>query len=184
MLSRRVHWALKESLKSGLESEVAGQRERMETLEGRLAALKDRLASAMEGIGEAVRRDLDVLRSEYDSGLGALEKLLERIAAGETVKEALPVGGERAPMPSWRLHPGVVTPEAEPGEEDVYGDAAPLVAEWRNAVEAVRVGREGVAGLDARARLLQLELEMLGTHKVTLPPRTHSWDGFDRRQQV
>lgn len=187
-LSRRAQWALEESLKSGLESETARQGERMDALEGRLSGLEDKLDSALEGIEKAGQRDVDVLRSDCDGWLRALEKRLARIEAGvgpvKTVMAPESKAEERAPSPPWRLHPDVVTPEAEPGDEDVYGEAAPLVAKWRNAVASVRAGGEGVAGLDARVRLLEMEIELIERFQLTLPPSTYPWHDSERRDTV
>lgn len=188
MLSRRVEWALEASLKDELESETARHGERMDALEGRLSGLEDKLDSALEGIEKAGQREVDALRSDCDGWLRALEKRLARIEArvgpGKTVMDPAPKAEERAPSPPWRLHPDVVTPEAEPGDEDVYGEAAPLVAKWRNAVASVREGEEGVAGLDARARLLEMEIELIQRYRFTLPPSTYPWHDSERRDMV
>ena len=188
ILSRRVQWALEESLKSELESETARHGERMDTLEGRLSGLEDKLDSALEGIEKSGQRDVDVLRSDCDGWLRALEKRLARIEAGvgpgKTVMDPASKAEERAPSPPWRLHPDVVTPEAEPGEEEVYGEAASLVGAWRRAVEDVQTGKERVAGFDARVRLLEVEIELIERFQLTLPPSTYPWHSSERRDMV
>ena len=52
--------------------------------------------------------------------------------------------------PSWW------TQEAEPDEDAVYGDAAPVVVEWRRT--------------KANARVLELEIAIIEQHELTLPP--------------
>ena len=187
-LSERVQRALEENLKSGLELETARQRECMDNLERKLTGLEDKQKSALEGIEEAMQRELDVLRRECARGLRALEKRLDRLenggGPGKTVKEAPTVDESRTLKPPWRLYPDLVTPEAEPGEEDVYGDAALLVVDWRRAMEAVQAGRDGVAGLDARARLLEVEIELIEKYQFTLPPSTYPWHDSERKEMV
>ena len=79
----------------------------------------------------------------------------------------------------------LVTAEAEPGEELVYGDAATaVIVKWREARDAVPRTREGLDRLNARQRRLELEIELIEEHKLTLPPAAYPWDWGDRRQEV
>ena len=36
----------------------------------------------------------------------------------------------------------------------------------------------------AEERLRELEIELIEEHKLTLPPSTYPWDGFDRRREI
>ena len=84
-----------------------------------------------------------------------------------------------------RVYPDLVTAEAEPGEELVYGDAATaVIAKWREARDAVGKPRDALDRLNARQRWYELEIELIEQHELTLPPATRSWDWGDRRQEV
>ena len=92
----------------------------------------------------------------------------------------------------WRPHrrgyglpdAGVVTLEEQRDEEFVFGPAAPLVAEWRR----LRTGSDQVVSRVDRAqvavRRLDLEAEMLGEHRLTLPPDTYSLGDGRRADHV
>lgn len=76
----------------------------------------------------------------------------------------------------------LVTADAEPGEELVCGDAATaVIVQWREARDAVGDCRDALDRLDARERVLELEIDLIEQHELTLPPATYPWD---RRQEV
>ena len=94
-------------------------------------------------------------------------------------------------------YPELVTVEAEPEEERFYGAAMETIAQWRH-VRSERLRREQAeaeaAGtgktastldrLRADERLLQLELELVGGHGLTLPPADRPWDGIRRQSEL
>ena len=85
-----------------------------------------------------------------------------------------------------RDHPELVTLERETGEEFVYGDATPLVVEWREA-RAAFLGADGSRVERARGwvRMCELELVLVGEHGLTLPPDTYyPWDAFRREEEL
>ena len=68
-----------------------------------------------------------------------------------------------------------------------YGDATPVVAEWREArAEFVDLRKSGtvLARAEAKARMLTLEIALIEGHELTLPPASYPWDQFDRRDQA
>ena len=84
-----------------------------------------------------------------------------------------------------RTYYDLVTAEAEPGEELVYGEAATaVIVKWREARDAVPRTRDALDRLNARERRLELEVELIEQHELTLPPATYPWDWGDRRQEV
>lgn len=87
----------------------------------------------------------------------------------------------------WRDYRDLVTENAEPGEEKVYGNATSVIVEWRKARmeyrEALATGST-LDRADASIRVLELEIEMIEGYELTLPPRTYPWDRTDRRYQV
>ena len=75
----------------------------------------------------------------------------------------------------------LVTAEAEPGEELVYGDAATaVIVQWREARDAVPRTKDAMDRLNARERWF----ELIEKYELTLPPTTYPWDWGDRRQEV
>ncbi len=83
------------------------------------------------------------------------------------------------------MYPDLVTAEAEPGEELVYGDVATtVIVKWREARNAFGVATDALDILNARQRRLELEVELIQEYGLTLPPATRSWDWGDRRQEV
>ena len=79
---------------------------------------------------------------------------------------------------------GVVTLEAHPDEEDAFGPAAPLVAEWRE----LRTGSKASGGRVERAQVAVrrwgLEIAMLRDFHLTLPPETEPLDASRREDHL
>ena len=68
------------------------------------------------------------------------------------------------------LDPEVVTSDHVPGDEEVYGEAWPLVDEWR----ALELRREDGTKLDrarTRERIMELEIAVIQDHGLTLAAR-------------
>lgn len=96
-----------------------------------------------------------------------------------------PVIGKRRVTKPRRDHPELVTLKPEAGEELVYGDAAPLILEWRAARRAfLGAGGSRVERADGWVRMCELELVLVGEHGLTLPPDTYPWDGFRREKEL
>ena len=167
---------------------------RQERLEAALAALAKELGAQLASIsGEFAE-----LRKAVPGG----ERRAEPVGSGERRDGAAGNGGERASAPPaqgvpqpvigrkpvtkpWRPWPDVVTLEPEEGEELVYGDAAPLIVEWRsNRSHGLDERRSRVERAAARVRAYELELALIGDRELTLPPATYPWDRFDRRRQL
>ena len=86
-------------------------------------------------------------------------------------------------MPA-RLYPELVTEDPAPDDKEVYGEAWPLVEEWRRLWEAhVRPGK-GLEWLRRDERILELEVALLEEHRLTLPPATYPQRGVWRHGQL
>ena len=70
------------------------------------------------------------------------------------------------------LTPAVVTLEPQPCEQESFGIAAPLVAEWRRLRTVDYVGYSRVERARMEERRWGLEIEMIGEFGLTLPPET------------
>ena len=123
-----------------------------------------------------------------------MEALAVELRATQAVP-ALPVRGERttSETPSvedpatgrpWRPYPQLITPEPEPGEELVNGEATPTIVAWRRARKEYREASRRLDELDAERRLWELEIVLIRDHELTLPPASYPWDQFDRRDEV
>ena len=186
---------MRETLERGLQS-VAGsaaarQRERNDALQGRLDKLEGKLQSDFEEFRSEVVEEVKVLLDEQAGTLRRLERRLARLESARSIEGGLetvaPSDEKPASRPPWREHRELVTEEAEPCEELVYGEATPVIVEWRRATaEHRRAVATGTAleRAEARMRALKIEIELIDTHKLTLPPATYPWDGFDRREQL
>ena len=60
-----------------------------------------------------------------------------------------------------KTSPSVVTAEPEPGDEDVYGEACPLVDEWRRARESHPPQGKGLSWLVDEERMREMEIVLV-----------------------
>ena len=203
-LSRRVREALELGLQSGQGTAAALQRERNDALEQRIGEVEQRLRTGLDEMQASVAEQIAGLGEELQQGAGLSESLrdverrlarLEPAAGGggsATEDDAGP-GAGRTLRPAtqgeapFRPYPELVTLALEPGEELVYGDAMGTVAAWREAQAAFARSVEAGSVLDravARERVLELELELIEEHELTLPPADYPWAWADRAAQA
>ena len=183
--------ALEAHLLLGGGSAPARQRELVEglarALESGLARLRGEVNALREELLGAVENVEAGLREEYGRGLRRLERRVAQLEAERVVQSQAEEQHVRAVTSAlkqaWRPYPDLVTLEAEPGEERVYGDAAPVIVEWRDVRARYLVARDGLAKAEVEERLLELELELVGKHEMTLPPSTYPWDWSGRRDE-
>ena len=153
------------------------------TLRQRVAELEDENAELRELAGDQARQLEELTRR-----LAALEDGRQSDdAAGVVDADADDVHGhDRADgvAQDWRpprhrpgmLDAGVVTLDEQPDEEFAFGPAAPLVAEWRGLRTAIVQSASRVDRAQAAVRRWELEAEMLGEYRLTLPLDTHPLD--------
>ena len=178
--------ALERHLLLGGGSAAAQQRDRVDALVERVSALERELRGGLEAVVEEVK----AFREEHARSMRHVERRLVRLEAGRSESETpSPTGAETEPGPKRRYvrprtYPQLVTLEAEPDEDLVYGEATPVIVEWRRVrAEFLKTG----ATLDRTAvqePILELELAIAGEHGLTLPPASFPWDEFDRRDKV
>ena len=191
-LTRTVAAALEAHLLKGGGSAAATQRRQAADVAERVAALEKALP---EGLA-ALRQEGQSAVGEQAKTLGELERrvaALEAAAAGNGPARAkagtpaaspAPAAGPPVSRPR-RVYPDLVTDDAEPGEELVYGDlATAVIVKWREARDAFAAAKDAMDILNARERRLELEVELIQEHELTLPPATRPWDWGDRRQEV
>ena len=83
-----------------------------------------------------------------------------------------------------RIHPQLVTVEPAPDDPVNYGEALPLVAEWRRTLRDLEEPPHTLAWLRLQERLLVVELELLDDHRLTLPPAELPWDEVRRHNEL
>ena len=133
---------------------------------------------------------MKALRNEQDQALQRVESRLSKVEgggedAGEEEGEPGAVG--RPPQRKTRLRrefPELATLEPAEDDGDVFGDAWPLVQEWREIKESHPIRGKGLDWLREQQRLLEVELALLEEHGLTLPPETYPLRGLDRGAQV
>ena len=194
-LSWRVREALEQGLQSGAGSAAARQRERNDALKGRVGELEGKLRSGLDEVRAAVAGEVEALREEQAKAMRHVERRLVRLEAGRSAQDGMertsPTGAE--PEPSKRryvrprTHPQLLTLEAEPDEDLVYGDARSVIVEWRRVrAEFLKTLKTGTTldRTEVQEPMLELEIAIVGEHELTLPPASFPWDQFDRQDQL
>ena len=201
-LSRRLRGALENALLAGGGSPAREQRERNDELAGRV----EKLEGEVNEMGEEMSRGLagaqdevKALRNDYTRDLQRIESRLAKVEVGGDAGEEEGESGEAGRTPSRessggaqpkrnprlrREFPELATLEPAGDDQDVFGDAWPLVREWRTLKETHPVRGRGLEWLGRQERLLTVELALLENHGLTLPPETYPLKGLDRGAQV
>jgi len=131
-LTAHMSHALERHLLLGGGSAAAQQRREVEALVERVASLEEEL----RGVRETVENGGAAVAEEQAKSMRRLERRVARLESGAGAKGG-PEPARRRIAPS-RPYPQLVSEEAEPDEDLVYGDAAPVIAEWRLAREQSR----------------------------------------------
>ena len=185
-LTDRMADALERHLLLGGGSAAAQQRDRVDALVERVSALERELRGGLE----AVVGEVKAFREEHARSMRHVERRLVRLEAGRSESETpSPTGADSEPGPKRRYapsrpYPQLVTPEAEPDEDLVYGEAAPVIVEWRRVRAEFLKTRTTLDRTEVQEPMLELELAIVGEHELTLPPASFPWDEFDRRDKV
>ena len=183
-ITGRMGDALELLLRRADDAEVARLREAVGALEERVAALEGGMetppAADVEGGGESSQvegGDEDGTQAQAQGGTH--EEGAEGADRSET-RAAPRVAGLRSKKRATlrRLDPEVVTEEPADDDDEVYGDAWPLVEEWRRLRSGHPHQGKSLSWLTTEERLLVLELAMLEEHGLTLPPETQALRGF------
>ena len=187
-LTERMSAVLERHLLLGGGSAAAQQSACIEALEEQVEALEEKLGSGLEDLRGVIEKGIAGLRDEQAQGMRQLERRLAKVEAGQgtqdSVEESRDAVDNPAVKPAWRPYRDLVTLEPEPGEEQVYGEATPLIVEWRRVRAEFLDAGDGLSRAIAEERIRELEIELIGERELTLPPRTYPWDGSDRRDEV
>ena len=74
--------------------------------------------------------------------------------------------------------------EPAPDDKEIFGEAWPLIVEWRELKDSHPNEGRGLEWLAAQERLLEVELALLEEHGMTLPPEKQPLRGLDRSGQI
>ena len=189
-LTRRVRQALERALQEGVGSAAERQRRRNEELEGRV----EKLEGELETLGKEARRRLAAVEGEVaalrrndaqGTGAGHAGAGPSRGGADEAEAGAARAGRKPPSKPRVRReYPDLATREPAPDDEEIFGEAWPLIVEWRGLKDTHPNEGKGLEWLVAQERLLEVELALLEEHGMTLPPEKQPLRGLDRSGQV
>ena len=185
-LSRRMRSVLEKALLEGEGSPAAEQRERNDSLDGRLTEVEGRVDALGRDMSKglsAVRGDVKALGDEQ----AQMGRRLAQLESGRAARDgAAPGAGAQAKRgsPVRREFPDLVTREPADDDADVFGNAWPLIVEWRELKAAHPNDGRGLDWLTDHVRLLEVELALLEEHGMTLPPETYPLRGFERDGQT
>ena len=183
VLTRRVRQALERALQEGVGSAAARQRERNDRLEERVQRLEER----HDALGKEARRRLAAVEGEVGGSKGNGVQGAGLAGPGHAdpgESESAVSGGAGGNALTRREYPELATLDPAVGDEEVFGAAWALVAEWRELKGAHPNEGRGLAWLKDQERLLELELALLEEHGLTLPPEERPLRGFARSGQI
>ena len=165
-------------------------------LEARVKQLDVELAGMRTRVG-TIRAFVEALQEDQARTLGQWERRLARVEArpvaangsGDETAPSVKGAVERVPEQPQvkrprRPYPQLVMVEPEEGEEFIYGEAMPAITEWREARETLEQAKRRLDELDARSRMMELEITIIADHELTLPPAVYPWGRADRRDEV
>ena len=187
-------------LRKADDFEVVRLREAVGALERRVAALEgdaashrvtdvegDKGSDGEAGYGQAEAQDEED-RGGHETSQPRTQGAEENDGAGRSeTRAAFPSGagqGQKKQYRQRRSDPEVVTEHPADDDVEVYGEAWPLVEEWRRLRDGHPYQGKSLWWLTTHERLLVLELAMLEEHGLTLPPETQALRGFGRRGQT
>ena len=164
---------------------------------GDIAERVTALAGEVDGLCSSVVQEMGALREEQAGAVRGLERRVARIEGvqrggpgaaggveGTTTTASASQGEPVGKRVYRRTRPRVVTAEAEDGEEDVYGDAEPLVIAWRNARTVRLAARGRLAYAEATERQMSLEIALMEGHGLTLAPERDPFDSLKMHSEL
>ena len=177
-LTKRMIDALERHRLQNESSAAVRQRRLGEDLERRVAALEQTVKEVanLSGAGLTELRDgMGAAIKDFDSRLSALEA-----DPGKSFRRDDP----RPVRPGNSMRLGTVLSDSECAEGKDFGRAGPLVADWRQACADFTDADDESERLEAERRLLEIEIELIEAHEITLPPSDYPWDWFERRDEI
>ena len=125
-----------------------------------------------------------MLRSELAQGRRRVEEMEAGRGARGSQESGGAVGKPKGRTSLRREYPELVTLEPAEDDGEVFGDAWPLIVEWRGLKDTHPNRGSSLSWLVTEERFLSVELALLEEHGMTLPPETYPLKGFDRNGQL
>ena len=165
VLTPRLSDALEKLLLSREMEAFETVRERVDELVARIESVEERGKNIPSEIEEAVGREVERRMAQWTRVVEEAASLEGDESPGAVDEEGSP------PRKLFRTtSPSVITMEPQPGDEEVFGDAWPLVDEWRSLRERHPTEGGGLAWLSDEERLRGLEIALIADHALTVPP--------------
>ena len=194
-LSRRMRVALNQALLSGAGAPAREQRQRNDELAGRLEIVEGQVEELGQGLPavQAVQGEVEALRNDHGQALQRVDSRLAEVERGESGGGSGSGGSAQSargkPASTSRSLPRRDFPELatlEPAADDgaVFGDAWPLIREWRELRNTHSDKGRGLEWLRREERLMTVELALLDDHGLTLPPQSYPLKGLHRGDQT
>ena len=193
-LTPRLAEALERRALFGDRPDAVRERERIDGIERSLQALGEEVRAGIE----AVRGEVKALATAQAGALRAWERRLSEAESREHARDgteaeaapsvegiAQPEKGRREVRPRRRHRPQMVTLEPEEYEEFAYGEALPLIVEWRRArADHLDERKSRVEQATAWVWMLELEIALIGEHGLTMPRMHAPWSAMEREREV
>ena len=179
-MSRRV----RDQVERMLVDKDGGARDQLDEAVAELSGYVDGLKGQVAGLESELREGMNALGETHAQGMRRLE---QRLVLGENRvggPAGLPTPAPVEAVASRRRYPDLVTTDPADDDEDAFGDAWPLVEEWRRLWDGHPAQGKGLAWVSTRQRILEVEVAMLEDHGLTLPPETEPLRGLDRGAQL
>ena len=186
----RMADALELLLGAGGDSELERLRRQVRLLEERVAALEERgdalpvAPAAGDGPGHVGEEGDGEVEKQAPVRTGSDENQSAPAQSPPTAPPRVAGLGGTRPARRRRVDPEMVTREPAGDDPENYGDAWPLVKEWRELKARLPVRGRSLSWLTGYERLLTLELAMLEEHGLTLPPQKEPVKGLERRDHT
>ena len=132
---------------------------------------------------------MQALKDEWTGEMHGLEeRLLSRLGtdgARDGEGQAVLVARQRpAVVRLRREYPELVTVQPASDDEEVFGEAWPLISEWRRLRKGHANRGRSLSWLVREERIRTLEVALLEKHGMTLPPETYPLRGIARDSQL
>ena len=182
-LTRRMRVALDRALLAGAGSPAEEQRQRNDLLAGRLERVEELTHETGVGLA-AVQGEVAAHGQALRSIAGRLAKVESATGQPRATPAVSPAQPPSPPRPPRREFPELATLEPAADDEQVFGDAWPLIQEWRVLRECHPDRGKGLDWLRDEERLMTVELALLEEHGLTLPPQDYPLTGLNRNNQT
>jgi len=180
-LSRRVRDALERAL-------VERDGDAMDRLEEDLTEVREQLAALAQEFRDGLQAAQGRTEALEQRQVEEMRRMEARLALAEAARGGspgyAPVRKPGSGAGSRHRYPDLVTTDPAGDDETVFGEAWPLVQEWRRLWLGHPVQGRGLEWVATRARILELEVELLEERGMTLPPETEPLRGLDRAAQL